>query len=136
MIYGNFNPWGPTTGSLLITVMASETIYAFAGSFVRRLCGPDQVRLKSVSLLPVFSIAAIISTLLYDVITNVYTGLEWALMMGSANAFGSILIALTNPGAIFFSSVHITSNVVAFVLLGPIVIKGTERLNRSADQHS
>jgi len=134
MIYGNFNPWGPTTGLLLITVMASETIYAFAGSFVRQLCAPDQIRLKSASLLPMFSTAAIISTLMYDIVTNVYTGFEWALMTGNLTALGSILIALTNPGAIFFSSVHIASNVVAFILVGPLVIKATERLSKLPDQ--
>ncbi len=126
-VYGAFNPWGATTASLLTTVAFSETAYALAGAAFHRLFPPRRLRtlpgLHSLALCAL----ALASTLLYDVAANLYTGISWAQFAGSSDYARWIMIALFNPGALWFSAMHVGSNVVFFSTLAPVLIKGVEK---------
>ena len=127
LVYGNFNPWGPTTGPLLLTVMAGETLYALAGAGARWLLPPSRVRLGPGWATLVFAAAALVATALYDFIANVYTGLAWAGLSGGEDVAHWIWVALTNPGALFFYVMHVGSNVAFFATLGPGLVKAAEK---------
>jgi hypothetical protein len=126
LVYGNFNPWGTSTGSLLMTVMAMETVYALAGASVRRLLPPDRVRLGPGWATVAFALAALAATVAYDVTTNIYTGVSWARIASSADVAQWVWTALLNPGALFFFFMHAGSNVALFAALGPGMVRGVE----------
>ncbi len=126
LVYGNFNPWGPTTGPLLMTVMAAETVYALAGAGVRRLLPPGRVRLGPGLATVVFGLAAVATTLLYDIAANVYTGVAWAQFTGNSEIGRWVWVALTSPAALFFTMMHVGSNVAFFAAFGPGLVKGVE----------
>ena len=75
--------------------------------------------------------AALATTLAYDALTNVYTGIVWAQMTGGFEYKRWILIALFNPGALLFSAYHVGSNIIFFALLGPALVKGVERAKKA-----
>lgn len=128
LVYGNFNPYGPTTAPLLVTVMASETLYAGAGALVRRMVAPENVRLLPSRGSLIFAVVAVVSTLAYDLAANVYTGISWAMLAGSADYSRWITVALFNPGALFFTAAHLSSNVLFFSAFAPLLIKGAEKI--------
>ncbi len=130
MVYGTFNPFGPSGAVLLGVEMASEVGYALAGALVRRLAQPGQVRLLPSRASLLFALAAVISTLAYDVATNIYTGLNWAWLAGSTEYGRWIWVSLTNPGALYFMAAHLSSNVVFFAALAPVGIVAVRRLGR------
>ena len=74
-----------------------------------------------------FAAAAIVCTLTYDALTNVYTGVFWARMVGGTEYGRWVMIALFNPGALLFSAMHVGSNIFFFALFGPVFVKGVER---------
>jgi hypothetical protein len=122
--YGTLNPWGPTTGPLLVTVMTAEIVYAGAGAVLRRFVDPSDLRVvpgwKSLGI----GAVAVLCTLVYDTITNVYTGFAWAQMAGSANYGRWLALALFNPGALFFTAAHVSSNLLFFGAFAPLLIRG------------
>jgi len=130
LVYGNFNPYGPTSLPLLATVMAAETVYAGAGALVRRVVAPGSVRLLPSRSSLSFAGAAVVSTLAYDVAANLYTGISWAMFAGSADYSIWILTALFNPGALFFTGAHLSSNVLFFAAFAPILIKGAQKIRK------
>jgi hypothetical protein len=117
-VYGNFNPWGQTTGPLLAVVMGAELLYALAGAWTRQILAFIKHRYHPVLLGALFGTAAFIPTFLYDLTTNVYTGLVWSGFAGNTGTIDWIWVALVNPGAILFYILHIGSNVTFFVVLG------------------
>jgi len=127
LIYGTFNPLGVAGPLLLVTMIVSEIVYALAGAGLRRLTSPQRPRffLGWQSLL--FAAAAIVCTLTYDVLTNVYTGVVWARMVDGAEYGRWIWIALFSPGALLFSAMHVGSNIFFFAFFGPVLVKGVER---------
>ena len=127
LVYGNFNPWGPTTGPLLMTVMAAETVYALAGAGVRRLLPPARVRLGPGLATLAFALAAVATTALYDIAANVFTGVAWAQFTGGDEVGRWVWVALTSPGALFFTMMHVGSNVAFFAAFGPGLVKGVEK---------
>ncbi|MDO8751250.1 MAG: hypothetical protein Q7K03_08925 [Dehalococcoidia bacterium] len=132
LVYGNFNPYGPTTAPLLATVMAAETVYAVAGALIRRLVAPGSVRLLPSRSGLLFAVAAVVSTLAYDVAANVYTGISWAMFAGSADYSRWIVTALFNPGALFFAAAHLSSNALFFAAFAPLLIKGAEKVRKGS----
>ena len=130
MVYGNFNPYGPTTLPLLATVMAAETVYAGAGALVRRLFAPGSVRLLPSRSSLFFAAAAVVSTLAYDMAANLYTGISWAMFAGSTDYSRWIVTALFNPGALFFTAAHLSSNVLFFAAFAPLLVKGAEKIRK------
>jgi hypothetical protein len=126
--YGTLNPWGATTGPLLGTVMAAETVYAGAGAVLRRFVRPSDLSIvpgwKSLGI----GAAAVLCTLVYDGITNAYTGFAWAQMAGSTDYARWLAVALFNPGALFFTAAHVSSNLLFFGAFSPLLIRGTARL--------
>ncbi len=131
LVYGNFNPYGPTTLPLLATVMAAETVYAGAGALVWRMVAPGNVRLLPSRSSLFFAAAAVVSTLTYDVAANLYTGISWAMFAGSADYSRWIVTALFNPGALFFTAAHLSSNVLFFAAFAPLLIKGAEKIRKA-----
>jgi hypothetical protein len=127
LVYGTINPWGPTHGALLLTLIAAETVYVFAGVLARRIVPPSRVNLRPGASWLVFLAAAVVATATYDVIANLYTGYFWAIVAGG-NDYGRWLwVALTNPGALFFMAVHVGANAMLFPVFGPLLVKGAER---------
>lgn len=131
LVYGNFNPYGPTTLPLLATVMASETVYAGAGALARKVTSPNSVRLLPSRASLLFGGLAILSTLAYDAATNLYTGVHWAMVSQSTDYARWVLVALFNPGALFFTAAHLSSNLLFFTAFAPVLIKGVERIRRA-----
>ena len=127
LVYGTFNPWGAAGPLLLATLMMSECVYALAGASVRKLVSPRQLSIAPGRTSLLLAAAALATTLAYDVLTNVYTGIIWAQMSGAFEYKRWVLIALFNPGALLFSAYHVGSNVLFFALLGPALIRGAER---------
>ena len=126
LVWGSFNPWGYASASLLVTLMASEVVYAAAGAAVRLQLGRAPLRLVAARSAGVFVAAALVATALYDVATNVYTGVFWAGLAGGTDYSGWVRTALFNPGALYFMAVHMGSNAVLFPLAGPVLLRGTE----------
>ena len=123
IVYGTFNPWGAADPLLLTVLMCSETIYAFAGSMLRSLLKPCELNFTGSRQIVLLIFIAFTSTVFYDMVTNIYTGLAWAGLAGSSEYWYWLRMALFNPGALLFSMVHVSSNIFLFVTLGPIVIK-------------
>ena len=126
-VYGTLNPWGPTTGPLLITVMGAETLYALAGAGVRWLLPPGRVRLGPGLATLLFGVGALVATGLYDLVTNVYTGVVWAQVTASDDLGRWIWVMLTHPGAVFFYVLHVGSNLAFFTTLGPAMVKAVDK---------
>ena len=127
LVYGTFNPWGTAGPFLLVILMMSEMVYALAGAGLRRLVSPQRIRFAPGWQSLLFTAAAIVCTLTYDVLTSIYTGVVWAQMVGGTEYGRWIWIALFNPGALLFFAVHGGSNVFFFSFLGPALVKGVER---------
>ncbi len=132
-VYGQVNPFGYAPAPLLVTLMAAEVGYAAAGAVVRRFMPPKRVRLGPGLAWAAFACAALASTVAYDVATNVYTGIFWAGLAGSgASTSAWVWTALSNPGALFFMTAHVGSNLVFFTLFGPPLVLAARRLTRDA----
>ncbi len=130
LVYGTFNPWGAATPLLLATLMMSECVYALAGAGMRLLVAPGQLRVLPGRWSLLLAAAALVTTLAYDALTNVYTGIVWAQMTGGFEYKRWILTALFNPGALLFSAYHVGSNIIFFALLGTAMIKGAEKAKK------
>jgi hypothetical protein len=130
LVYGTFNPFGPSGAVLLSVEMTSEAGYALAGAMAHRLVQPSAVRLLPSKSSLVFAAAAVVSTVAYDVATNVYTGLVWAGLAGSTEHARWVWVALSNPGALYFMAAHISSNLVFFTALAPMAIVAGRRLGK------
>ena len=131
LLYGTFNPWGPADSLLLTILMTSEAIYAFMGFGFRKLIDPNNLRISNSRQSLILVGLAALGTFLYDLFTNAYTGVVWA-NMSDGSYIDWINIALFNPGALLFSFVHISSNIIIFLTLGPLVMRGFLALNRIA----
>ena len=131
LVYGTFNPWGAAGPLLLATLMMSECLYAIAGAGMRLLVSPRQLSVLPGRWSLLLAAAALVATLAYDVVTNVYTGIVWAQMTGAFEYKRWVLTALFNPGALLFSAYHVGSNVVFFALLGPALIRGAGRAKQA-----
>jgi hypothetical protein len=128
IIYGSFNPYGVTTPTLLISVITAEFIYVTAAVVARQILPPNEVNMTSTKTLIVLFACAVLGTLLYDISTNIYTGWAWSQASASSDYGRWIRLALFNPGAIAFSISHIASNIIFFVTLAPLLIKGVQKL--------
>ena len=126
--YGTLNPWGPTTGPLLVTVMTAETVYAGAGAVMRRFVDPSGLRVVPGRKSLAIGAVAVLCTLVYDGITNAYTGFAWEQMAGSADYGRWLAVALFNPGALFFTAAHVSSNLLFFGAFAPLLIRGAAHL--------
>ena len=131
LLYGTFNPWGPADSLLLTILMTSEAIYAFMGFGFRKLMEPNSLRIFNTRQSLILIGLAALSTFLYDLFTNAYTGVVWANISGGSYV-DWINVALFNPGALLFSFVHISSNIIIFLTLGPLVMRGFMALNKIA----
>ena len=127
LVYGQANPWGATHAQLLLTLMAAETVYAVAGALAHRWLKPEDVRLRPSAGMVVLAVAALATTVLYDVAANVYTGYYWGAIAGAGEYARWIGIAVFGPGALFFMVLHVGSNLALFPVFGPPLIKATER---------
>ena len=131
LVYGTFNPWGYGGPLLLATLMMSECVYALAGASLRRLVSPDRLSFVPGRWSLILVALAIVTTLTYDVITNVYTGITWAQMTGAFEYQRWILTALFNPGALLFAAYHVGSNILFFGLLGAAFLKGADCVKKA-----
>ena len=128
LIYGNFNPHGPTTLPLLLVVTASEIVYVAAGALLRRVVHPSGLKVVPGLRSLLVGGVAIACTLTYDVFTNVYTGVHWAQLSGSTEYLRWVVTAIFNPGALYFTAAHVCSNFVFFTAFAPALMKGIEKL--------
>ena len=132
MVYGHINPWGVAHTELLVTLMAAEIGYAVAGSAVRALVRPSQLRLRPGWLNAGLLVVAVLATGTYDLVTNAYTGYFWANIAGTNDYGRWIPLAMFNPGALYFMAAHVGSNTMLFTAFGPLLMKGTERAQDAA----
>jgi|GEM_PF-1610237 hypothetical protein len=126
LIYGTFNPWGIADPFLVVAMMMSEIVFSLAGAWLRSMVSPQSIRFIPGSKSLLFAAAAVACTVTYDALTNAYTGVVWSQMAGGTEYGRWIMIALFNPGALLFSSVHVGSNVIFFGLFGPAIVKLVE----------
>lgn len=118
LIYGTLNPYGfsfPT----LVSVVLGEMVYAVAGYLVSRrpnaFYGRTWLSVQNVG----FGVVGLISTFIYDLLTNAVTG--WLF-------YGSILIGLlTMNFPIPMGIIHEVSNFLFFALLAPPIIHTVKR---------
>jgi hypothetical protein len=126
LIYGTFNPWGIADPLLVVAMMMSEIVFSLAGAWLRSMVSPQSIRFIPGRKSLLFVAAAVVCTVTYDTLTNAYTGVVWSQMAGGKEYGRWLMIALFNPGALLFSSVHVGSNVVFFGLFGPVIVKMVE----------
>lgn len=131
--YGSFNPWGPTSPALLTIVAASQLAYAISGVLFRKMVSPTDIRYFSGRHALLLAGLALGGTFVYDVLTNLYTGVSWAYFAGSSDYFRWIGVALLGPGALWFAAVHIGSNILFFSALAPILIKSMGKLKQAIE---
>ena len=131
LVYDMANPWGPAQAPLFLTKVGAEMGYAIAGAVFARLGLINAVRLGPSKASLGFMAAALITTVAYDFATNLYTAYFWASIAGSTEYVRWIGVTLFGPGALLFMVLHVGSNVVLFPVVGPLFIKGAERLKRS-----
>lgn len=132
-VYGQANPWGYAPPMLLAVLSVSEVGYALAGVVVRRLLPPDALRRAPLRASLPFAAAAVVATLSYDIATNIYTGIFWAGMSEGRSTGAWVWVALTNPGALYFSAVHIGANIAFFSALGPWLARGCAALRKQVE---
>ena len=126
-VYDTANPWGPAGLALLATKMGGELIYALAGATLRRFVQPERIMLGLSGLTIALAVTGIVTTLAYDILTNLYTGWFWAGIASSSDYVHWIGVALFGPGALLFMVMHVGSNLVLFPTFGPLLIKGADR---------
>jgi hypothetical protein len=131
VVYANTNPWGLVDVVQLGTLMISETVYAGAGAMIRKCVSPARVRFLPSKTSLVFGLVAVVCTITYDLLTNLYTAYHWAQLAGSADYWKWILATLFNPGAIFFSAAHLSSNVLFFTAFAPLLIRWAQKLKKT-----
>lgn len=129
-IYDAANPWGYAGLVLAGVTMASEIVYALAGAALARFMGPERLSLGFSRTSVVLAALALVTTLAYDVATNLYTGWFWAGIAGSSDYGHWLAVALVGPGALLFMAMHVGSNLVLFPTFGPLLIKGSERVKQ------
>ena len=78
-----------------------------------------------------FVVAALVTTVPYDLATNLYTAYFWAGLAGGTEYIRWIGVTLFGPGALLFMVLHVGSNVVLFPTFAPLFIKGAEQVQRS-----
>ena len=128
IIYGTANPFG-SSGMLLLGVqIAGEIGYALAGAVARNILLPEKIQMLPSSTSLMFGILAVLSTLTYDVVTNVYTALHWASLAQSTDYSRWIVGTLFNPVALFFAAAHLSSNVLFFAFFAPLISKAVCKL--------
>ena len=130
VVYVNTNPWGPVGMAQLGTLIASETIYAGVGALLRKGISPARIGLLPSKSSLLFGGAAIICTISYDVLSNLYTVYFWAQLAGSTDYWRWTLLTLFNPGSLFFSAAHVSSNLLFFTAFAPLLIKGAQRFRK------
>lgn len=125
-VYGQSNPWGYAQPSLLVTLMGSEVGYALAGALLARILPPGRVRLgPSIGWLG-FAAAGLTATVVFDLVTNIYTGFFWAGVAGSADIASWVRLSLFHPASLAFAAIHLSSNVIFFTAFGPPLTRAVD----------
>ena len=128
LFYGNVNPWGVAQAPLLITMMSAQMIYVFVGSLTRRFVSPDNIKLGPSRLTFALLLVALVTTLAYDLATNVYTAYFWAGLAGSNDYSSWLLPTLFGPGAVLFMVLHVGSNLMLFPVFGPLLMRVSNKI--------
>ena len=112
-VYGVLNPYG-FVPQIWIATMLSEAIYGVAGGLLFRKKAANQSR----SLLPrlKLALAAVATTLAYDILTNAAFAYTFHIPLEVALA-----------AAVPFTAVHLAANVAIFVVLVPVVLSRVPR---------
>jgi len=123
LLYDLANPWGPAQAPLLMTKVGAEMGYAVAGAVFARLRMMKVLRLGPSKASTGFAIAALFTTVAYDLATNLYTAYFWAGIAGGTDYMRWIGVTLFGPGALLYMVLHVGSNVALFPAFGPLLIK-------------
>lgn len=107
LVYSTLNPYGVAPPLITVTQVLGEAAFGAGGGITTRLGVPRApVAVRVAALL----LAALVLTVMYDLVTNLGTGL----------LFGKIRVALI--GGIPFALTHAATNLVLFAALGtPLV---------------
>ena len=136
LLYEIGNPWGHALPGLLAAKVGAEIGYALAGAIVRRVVSPDRLGLGPSRATIGFVVAALVTTITYDLATNLYTAFFWAGLAGSTDYLRWVSVTLFGPGALFFMLLHVGSNVALFPVFGPLLIKGADRAKQPWGERS
>jgi hypothetical protein len=131
LVYDIANPWGPAQMPLLLTKIGAEMGYAIAGAVFAKLGMMNALRLGPSKASLGFVVAALVTTVAYDLATNLYTAYFWAGIAGGTEYMRWIGVTLFGPGALLYMLLHVGSNVALFPVFGPLFIKGAEQTKRS-----
>jgi uncharacterized membrane protein len=104
-IYGTLNPHGFVL-SIWLATMFSETIYGLVGGFLGRNFNSLQLKKEWKEASVFFAILGVMSTLIYDVVTNIVFGLSSGI---------NVIIAIFS-GFFPFGLVHVVSNAIFFAV--------------------
>jgi hypothetical protein len=121
LVYGSVNPQGPATGSLLVLLIMSETVYAFLGALARRTFTFDEGGVPARSLL--WGSLGLIGAFVYDLITIITP----TVLAGEPI---TRLPAFLLP-AIPFMLAHEVSDFVFFATIGPVLVSAILKVMRS-----
>jgi len=111
MVYGTMNPLGFSILTF-VTVIPMEMVYGLLGGFL----GKKAPRSTS-SLAWSFAVVGLLSTLLYDLVTNAVTGVIY---------YENVLVGILT--GIPLSITHIASNLLQFAVLAPLVVTQADKL--------
>jgi hypothetical protein len=123
LLYDVANPWGPAQAPLLMTKVGAEMGYAVVGAVFARLGMMRALRLGPSKASVGFVLAALFTTVAYDIATNLYTAYFWAGIAGGTDYMRWVGVTLFGPGALLYMALHVGSNVALFPAFGPLLIK-------------
>jgi uncharacterized membrane protein len=126
-LYDMTNQWGPAQAPLLMTKVGAEMGYAVVGAVFARLGMMNALRLGPSKASVSFVVAALVTTVAYDLATNLYTAYFWASIAGGTDYMRWVVVTLFGPGALLYMVLHVGSNVALFPVFGPLLIKTAVR---------
>jgi hypothetical protein len=119
LVYGILNPIGFSI-FILLTVIPAQTVYCFAGVFVskRGINGPFYKNAIQIGFI------GLLSTLLYDIITNIASGIVFTNSLWPGILVGIITMNFPLPLGI----IHEVSNLLLFAFLTPKIFPLVKRM--------
>lgn len=121
LVYGSVNPLGAAGGSLLIILIASETVYAFLGCAARKSFSFERAEIPTRSLF--WGSLGLLGAFLYDLNTIITPTML-------AGVPFTVALATLLP-AVPFMMAHEISDFIFFATVGPVLVSAILKVARS-----